>query len=115
MKKKTISNFFKKHIKFLIRLKNFKLFIRKAVKYDDGIIVNHERPLNPKTKKNKLQEVPEISPNEKINKKGYFKDFDNKMISTNTMKKPNSSNIKGFIFSINVIISFFYFYSGFKD
>ena len=56
------------------------------MKYDDGIIVSHERPLNPKTKRNRiLDKNATLSPTEKVEiekQKDYFKDFDNKKIET---------------------------------
>ena len=65
------------------------------MKYDDGIIVSHDRPLNPKTKKIQYQELVPTSTEEKIKTKQQFKDFENKLVDTNAIKKMAGANFKG--------------------
>lgn len=70
------------------------------MKYDDGIIVNHDRPLNPRTKKVRLQDLaqkPLDGEKKDVTRGLQFKDFENKLVNTETMKKLSGSNIKGFI------------------
>lgn len=83
-------------IKFILFFFRKYLIFRNGVKYDDGIIVSHDRPLNPKTKKMILQEIAAKSPDDKDkNKTHQFKDFDNKLVNTDTMKKISGTNFKG--------------------
>ena len=84
------------------------LFTRHGIKYDDGIIIHYDRPLNPRTKK--INRFSKLATTEEEEMKTIL-DINGKYVTKMVSKKNHAASSKGYLKAEIFTFFCFFFYN----